>query len=162
MSGLLPSLLVLGPIVLAAVLLARLRRSPADAALQRLDAARVFGIAVAVQTLHFMEEAVTGFHERFPALFGLPEIPLSVFLGFNLIWIGIWIASVPGVREGRAAGFFAAWFLAIAGMLNGIGHPLMALVDGGYFPGLVTSPLIGMAGLCLWRRLRQASSSSRA
>ena len=44
----------------------------------------------------------------------------------------------------------AAWFLAIAGMFNGIAHPLLALASGGYFPGLVSSPFIAvMSNLAL-------------
>lgn len=103
------------------------------------------------------EEAATGLHERLPALLGLPAMSFSAFLVFNLSWIAIWIASVPGLRAGRAPAFFAAWFLAIAGMFNGIGHPLLAVAAGGYFPGLLTSPLIGGASVWLWLRLQGAT-----
>mgnify|MGYP001811772706 CR=1 FL=1 len=84
---------------------------------------------------------------------------LPVFLGFNLVWIAIWVASIPGLRSGSAGAFFAAWFLAIAGALNGIAHPLLAVAAGGYFPGLLSSPLIGAAGVWLWLRLRAATSA---
>ncbi|MCP5090226.1 MAG: hypothetical protein GY949_04810, partial [Gammaproteobacteria bacterium] len=53
--------------------------------------------------------------------------------------------------------YFAAWFLAIAGMLNGVAHPLLAIAAGGYFPGLITSPFIGAAGVWLWLGLRKAT-----
>lgn len=59
------------------------------------------------------------------------------------MWLGIWVLSVPGLRSARAFAFFAAWFLAIAGMVNGIVHPLLAIFVGVYFPGLVSSPFIG-------------------
>lgn len=85
-------------------------------------------------------------------------MPLSFFVCFNLAWIAIWITSVRLLRRGRRAAFFAAWFLAIAGVLNGVAHPLMALASGGYFPGLITSPIIGIAGVILWRRLRGATA----
>jgi hypothetical protein len=50
---------------------------------------------------------------------------------------------------------FPLWFLGIACALNGLAHPLLALRSGGYFPGLITSPLVGVAGvLLLWRTLR--------
>ncbi len=91
------------------------------------------------------------------ALLGLPGIPLSVFVVFNLTWLGIWVASVPGLRSARAAAFFAAWFLAIAGMFNGIAHPLLAIAAGGCFPGLLSSPFIGVASVWLWLRLRRAT-----
>jgi hypothetical protein len=78
---------------------------------------------------------------------------VSFFVIFNLTWLANWVASIPGLRLAQPAAFFAAWFLAIAGMLSGIGHPIMAIIAGGYFPGLVTSPFIGIAGVWLWRRL---------
>jgi len=47
-------------------------------------------------------------------------------------------------------------FLAPTAMLNAIAHPLMAVAVNGYFPGLISSPLIGLAGLWLWLKLRDA------
>ncbi len=123
----------------------------------RHDAARSLGLAIVVQSVHFAEEAVTGFHQRLPALLELSAMPLSFFLLFNVTWLAIWVASVPGLRSGRPAAFFAAWFLAIAGLFNGIAHPLLAVASGGYFPGLVTSPFIAAAAAFLWIRLRRAT-----
>lgn len=157
MQGLLPSIIPLGIVALAAALIAWNRPSPAANTAQRHAAARALTIAVAIQVLHFGEETAGAFHERFPALFGLPPMPLSLFLIFNIAWIGFWIASVPRIRSNRRLAFFAAWFLGIAGILNGIAHPLMALYSGGYFPGLVTSPFIAVAAYFLCRRLRFAS-----
>ena len=157
MLNLLPSVFVLGLAALAALALALGRRSPPDSAAERLAAAHAITLALVIQSIHFTEETVTGFHERFPAVFGLPAMPLSIFVVFNLAWIGIWIASVPGLRSGRALAFFAAWFLAIAGMINGIAHPLLAINAGGYFPGLLSSPVIGAVGVLLSLRLRRAT-----
>ncbi|MDH3304600.1 MAG: hypothetical protein OEM92_05265, partial [Gammaproteobacteria bacterium] len=102
-------------------------------------------------------ETLTGFPERLGALLGLPAMPMSFFLIFNLAWLVIWVFSVPGLRAARAAAFFAAWLLAIAGMVNAIAHPLLAVAAGGYFPGLVTSPFIAAAAVWLWIRLREAT-----
>lgn len=157
MLSVLPSIIILGLAALAAVRLAQVRRSPQGKVVQRVAAAQALALTVVVQGAHFGEEWATGFHERFPALLGLPAMPLSIFVTFNLAWIGIWITSVPGIRLARPVAYFAAWFLAIAGMLNGIGHPLLAIAAGGYFPGLISSPLIGAAGLWLWLRLRNAT-----
>ena len=157
MLNALPSIIVLGLAALAALLLVLRRRSPPEKVTERLAAARSLALAVGVQSVHFAEEAATGLHERLGALLGLPGIPLSVFVVFNLMWLGIWAASVPGVRSARAVAFFAAWFLAIAGMFNGIAHPLLAIAAGGYFPGLVSSPFIGAASVWLWLRLRRAT-----
>ena len=119
----------------------------------------MLAIATALQSGHFIEEWATGFHVRFPALFGLEPMPLAVFVAFNLAWIVVWIASIPLLQQGRRPAFFAAWFLAIAAMLNGLAHPLMAVASGAYFPGLISSPLVGVAGIYLWRRLRRATVS---
>ncbi|MDJ0759263.1 MAG: HXXEE domain-containing protein [Woeseiaceae bacterium] len=129
-----------------------------EAAKERNAASTFLGIATAIQSVHFAEEWVTGFHIRFPALLGLDPMPMSFFVAFNLVWIGFWIASVPSLRIGRRLAFFAAWFLAIAGVLNGVAHPMMAIASGGYFPGLITSPFIGIAGVILWQRLHRATS----
>ncbi len=157
MLNVLPSIIVLGLAALAALLLVLSRWSPPENEAERLAAARALVLAVGVQSVHFAEEAATGFHERLGALLGLPGMPLSLFVVFNLMWLGIWVASVPGVGSARAPAFFAAWFLAIAGMFNGIAHPLLAVAEGGYFPGLVSSPFIGIVCVWLWLRLRTAT-----
>ena len=159
MLSLIPSIAVLGLVALAALRLSLLRPSSTQLAMECATASRMLAISTAIQAGHFAEEWATGFHIQFPALFGLQPMPLWFFVGLNLIWVSAWIVSVPLLRSGRQVAFFAAWFLAIAGMLNGIAHPLMAAVSGGYFPGLVSAPFIGVASLLLWQRLRRATSS---
>lgn len=162
MLSVLPSILVLGLAALAALQLALSRRSPPENTAERRAAAGALALAVGFQSVHFIEEAATGFPVRLGALLGLPRMPLSLFVVFNLVWIAIWIASVPGLRSAHVTAFFAAWFLALAGMFNGIAHPLLALTAGEYFPGLVSAPLIGAAGVWLWLRLRQATRTRQA
>jgi hypothetical protein len=157
MINLFPSIFVLGLAALVAVLLMQNRHSPPGKAAERIIAAKALLIATVVQGIHFGEEAATGFHERFPGLFDLPAISFPLFLAFNLVWLGIWLASVPGLRSARPIAFFAAWFLAIAGLLNGFAHPLMAISEEEYFPGLVSSPFLFGASVWLWTRLRNAS-----
>ncbi len=159
MQSVLPSVLALGLAALVALHFALSRPSPPDRVGERRAVSHTLALALGIQSVHLVEETATGFHERLPALFGLPGMPLSAFLAFNLVWLGIWGASIPGLRSARIAAFFAAWFLAIAGMLNGVAHPLLAVAAGGYFPGLVTSPLIGVAGVWLWLRLQRATRS---
>ncbi len=161
MLSLLPSMFVLGLAALAALLLVLNRRSPPENVAERLAAARALALAVGIQSVHFAEEAATGFHEQLGALLDLPGMPLSFFIVFNLTWLGIWVASVPGLRSARTTAFFAAWFLAIAGMFNGIAHPLLAIAAGEYFPGLASSPFIGGASVWLWLRLRRATRPRR-
>ena len=153
----LPSIIVLGLLAIVAWRQAVTRHCAENTGPERQAAATMLLIATSVQAVHFVEEAARGFHVAFPAVFGQAPVPFAVFLLFNLTWLVIWFASVPGVSSGRTAALFAAWFLALAGMLNGVAHPLLAAVVGGYFPGLATSPLIGIAGVFLWQRLRQAT-----
>jgi formate hydrogenlyase subunit 3/multisubunit Na+/H+ antiporter MnhD subunit len=158
MLSILPSVVVLGLVAIVAVWLAQRRSSPDEAAKERDAASTVLGVATAIQSVHFAEEWATGFHARFPALLGLDPMPLAFFVTFNLAWIVVWIVSTPLLRRGRKPAFFAAWFLAIAGVLNGVAHPMMAIASGGYFPGLITSPVIGLAGVLVWQRLKNATS----
>lgn len=159
--SILPSLLVLGLAAVAAIFLAQNRPSPPENTARRLAASRALALALVVQGIHFAEEALTGFPERLGALLGIPAMPMPFFLVFNLVWLGIWVVSVPGIRSSRTGAFFAAWFLAIAGMFNAIAHPLLAIAANAYFPGLVSSPFIGAAGACLWLRLREATPVRR-
>jgi len=161
MLSVLPSIVVLGMVALYALALARRRPSPPQKTAERRKASHALALATGLQCVHFLEEASTGFHEQFPAMLGLPGMSYSVFVAFNLTWIAIWIASIAGLRSARPAAFFAAWFLAAAGVLNGIGHPLMAIVTGDYFPGLWSSPFIGLACAWTWSKLRAATSTGR-
>lgn len=82
-------------------------------------------------------------------------------LAFNALWLGIWAAAILGIRSGHSWAFFAAWFLAIAAVVNGLAHPLAAAL-GRYFPGLGTSVLVGGIGGWLWVRLREATRPQRS
>jgi len=142
-------------------LLLTIVRRPVDSDLAgRERTARLFLIGLAAQCLHFMEEFVTRFQDRFPALLGLPAWPENFFVAFNLLWLTVWILSAIGLQRGYRAALFPAWFFAIAAIANGIAHPLLALVDRGYFPGLISSPVLGVLGVLLWRRLLALTRSS--
>ena len=158
MQSLIPSILVLSLVALVAALLAIRRSSPEELVKERTAASKVLIVTTLIQGAHFIEELATGFYIRFPALFDSEPMPLTFFVLFNIGWITIWIASVPFIRSARKFAFFAAWFLAIAGMLNAVAHPAMAIASGGYFPGLISSPIIGLAGVILWVRLQAATA----
>lgn len=155
MLSMLPSIVILG--ILALVALNQSRESPAQRMAERSAAARVLTLTTAMQSVHFAEEWLMDFHERFPALFGQPAMPLTLFVAFNALLLAVWLAAIPGIRRGKSPAFPAAWFLALAGMLNGVAHPLLAVIVGGYFPGLVSSPFIGAAGVWLWLTLQRAT-----
>lgn len=129
-------------------------RAPISAARAAIESLRrVLVMTVALQSLHFLEELATGFHQRFPQWLGLAPWSATFFVAFNLFWIAVWVAGVPGIAARRTWALLALWFLALACCANGVAHPLLALAVGGYFPGLVTSPFLGLAGALLLRRL---------
>jgi hypothetical protein len=146
---------------IAALLLTILRR-PVDGDRERREQIiRIFLIGLAAQCLHFMEEFVTRFQDRFPALLGLPAWPENFFVVFNLIWLCVWILSAAGLRRGNWFALFPVWFFAIAAIANGIAHPVLAVVARGYFPGLMTAPIVGLLGVMLWLRLQALTSFQR-
>jgi formate hydrogenlyase subunit 3/multisubunit Na+/H+ antiporter MnhD subunit len=156
--SLLPSIVILGLAALAAVYQTLTHRPRSTSRGTLKSTAVALAIAASIQAVHFTEEALTDFPGRLGALLGIPAMPMSFFLTFNLCWLTIWAASVPGLRSARPWAFFAAWFLAIAGIINGVAHPALAIASGDYFPGLVTSPFIGVAGIWLLRQLKNAVS----
>jgi len=149
-------------VALGAALVLTLVRSPLRqdrAARDRAVRLLLFGIAA--QCLHFVEEFVTGFHLRFPRLLGLSAWTPEFFVTFNVSWIAIWVVSVLALREGARAALFPAWFLALALVANGIAHPILSVAARGYFPGLVTSPLVGVVGVMLVARLLAVTGDPR-
>jgi hypothetical protein len=143
-----------------ALLLTVLRPLQAADFVGRERAARFFLIGLAVQGLHFMEESVTGFRYRFPELFDLAAWPENFFVAFNLIWMSIWILAALGLQRGYRIALFPVWFFAIAAVANGIAHPVLAVVVHGYFPGLLTSPVLGVLGVLLGLRLHELTRRS--
>jgi hypothetical protein len=140
-------------IAAVAALVLTARRSPRAAP---PDFVRLGWITLAIQGLHFVEELFTGFETRFPVLLGLAPWPETFFVSFNLTWIVIWAGALLTAGRVRVA-LFPLWFLAIAAMANGIFHPLAAVAVRGYFPGLLTAPLLGLAGVALFARLMRCT-----
>lgn len=114
---------------------------------------RTAAATVVLQAAHFTEELLTGLHERLPALFDLAPMSLRLFVAFNIAWLVIWSARASCLPARRRAALFPLWFLGIGCIVNGVAHPALSLVAGGYFPGLVTSPVVGVMGVMLMHRL---------
>lgn len=158
MLSLLPSLIVLGSLAAIALFVVTARPPSAANVADNYAAARALRLAIAAQCLHFVEELLFDLRTVLPSLFELPRMPISLFLTLNLAWIAIWFASIRGLKSGRKDAFFAAWFLGIAGIFNAMAHPALAVVAGGYFPGLVSAPVVGAAGVWLVARLHRATA----
>ena len=120
----LPSVLLLAVMAVVALWLTISRGGVAASAAAVRPAVRVAAIAIAAQAGHFVEEVMTGFHIRLPAVFGLAPLSLRLFVSFNLAWLGIWALSVWGLARRRQVALFPLWFLGVASVTS----PLMAAV----------------------------------
>jgi len=118
--------------------------------------------SILAQGTHFLEELRTGFFVRFPETLGIPVWSESFFVWFNVAWLGLWAAGLVGVRAGWVVALCPLWFLGLAMLLNLVAHPVLAIRVGGYFPGLVTSPLVGVLGALLLLELLKVSNSRAA
>jgi len=114
---------------------------------------RMFRISAAVEAIHFVEEWSTGFHVRFPALFGLAPWPDRFFAVLCIALVVLWLVAASALVRGKRPALFVAWFFAFTMVVDGLGHSILAVVSIGYFPGLFTSPLVGICGLWLLLRL---------
>jgi hypothetical protein len=153
LRSIVPGIAALSLVAAVALILTLARGGIVGSGPQVRAAVRIALVAVLVQGTHFAEELATGFHRRFPELFGFPPMPAGFFVSFNLLWLAIWGLAIWGLTARRSFGLFPLWFLAAASVVNVVAHPLLALRAGGYFPGLVSSPLVGVAGLLLFRHL---------
>lgn len=154
----LPAVAALGVAALIALFLTVTRKLGEASSPQLRRAVQVTAAAIFFQAAHFSEELLTGFYKRFPALFGLAPMPFRFFVWFNVAWLIIWSLSAWGLAKRRPAALFPLWFLGVASAANGIAHPLLAVPEGGYFPGLATSPLVGVMGVLLLRSLLRLTS----
>ncbi|HZS10545.1 MAG TPA: HXXEE domain-containing protein [Blastocatellia bacterium] len=121
----------------------------------------IYLTGIAVQCAHFCEEYLTGFQTRFPGLAGYRWSD-GLFVAFNLIWL-CWfvLAAVGGLYRVRLA-YLVVWFFALAGGIgNGIVHPVLSIIQGGYFPGLITSPAHLIIGILLTRALVKARRGAK-
>ena len=132
-------------------------RRPPLASAQVPDVQRAATFAVAGQAVHFVEELWYGFHVRFPETLGLSPWPRGFFVTFNVTWLLIWMVAIATLARFRRLTAVALWFLAIASIANGVVHPVLSIIAGGYFPGLWSSFVVGMLGVVLVRRLASAS-----
>jgi hypothetical protein len=113
----------------------------------------VFLLLVLVQAMHSIEEYTQGLYEVFaPARFASSLVSDDLATGFvvlnsALVAFGLWCYVVP-VRSAWPSARAWAWFWVFLELGNGIAHPAIAWSRGGYFPGVVTAPLL--LGLAVW------------
>jgi hypothetical protein len=117
-----------------------------------------FALLVLAQAAHSVEEYVGRLWESFPpARYLTSLISTDREVGFlvinvGLVAFGVWCAAWPVRRAWPSATAFI-WFWVVIQTINGIGHPLWSLAQGGYTPGVATAPVLLVLALLLARDL---------
>jgi hypothetical protein len=120
-----------------------------------------FSVAVLVQCIHLIEEYRAGFYRAFPAIMGSTAWSARQFLLFNSVWLAVFILAGVGLTQGWRPAYLIALFLALGGGIrNGLGHILLSIRAGGYFPGIYTAPFVLLAGALLAFQLYRPSEIS--
>jgi hypothetical protein len=78
------------------------------------------------------------------------------FIAINaaLILFGVWCFLFP-VRRDWPSAALVAWIWVGVEVINGIGHPMWSIVNGGYTPGVATAPVLLVVALIVARELRR-------
>ncbi|HEU4690766.1 MAG TPA: HXXEE domain-containing protein [Vicinamibacterales bacterium] len=111
-----------------------------------------FALLILAQTAHSIEEYVFRLFDVFrPTRWVSTLFTSNAALGFALanaaiILFAVW-CYVARVRPGHRSAHAYAWFWVCVEFTNGIGHVILASLDGGYFPGVGTAPLL-LAAAC--------------
>ena len=121
-----------------------------------------FGALVLGQCAHSTEEYVGRLWESFPpARFVSGLVSEDLERGFllanvSLVAFGFWCWLWP-VRRAWQAAVPLAWAWVTVEVINGIGHSLWTLRQGGYTPGAGTAPVLLVLAIYLARQLRQVA-----
>ena len=124
-----------------------------------------FGLLILAQAAHSLEEYVYRLFDVFaPARFVSGLLSSSTALGFALANIGIvafgvW-CYVARVRRQHPSEQAFVWFWTCLEFANGVGHVILSIFRGGYFPGVGTAPLLIVASSFLGVRLMRPSRVS--
>lgn len=94
-----------------------------------------FAISLLVQIAHSVEELSTGFHKKWYVF----KMPFWVFLAFEIVFEGFWIA-VWLLQDFPERTHLQAFFLALM-FANGVQHIVWAGNAKKYVPGLITAPV---------------------
>ncbi|MGI9551159.1 MAG: HXXEE domain-containing protein [Aurantibacter sp.] len=118
-----------------------------------------------MQGLHSAEEYIGRLWENFPpATFLTGLLSDNRETGFLIINIGLfvfgmfsWFFSV--LRDNTLVKSIL-WFWIGLEIINGIGHPIWSLSQGGYTPGLLTAPILLILAILLYFHSNHKHSGS--
>jgi len=118
-----------------------------------------FAALVLAQAAHSVEEYVGRLWESFPparfvSSLASPNLELGfIILNVAIVAFGLWCILGP-VRRDWPSAISLMWIWAAIETINGIGHPLWSLRQGGYTPGVITAPILFVLALHLAFQLR--------
>jgi len=119
-----------------------------------------FLLVVAAQAGHSFEEYLFRLYDELPVPRMLSDLVSSdraegfLYISLALTGFGLWCWAGPIRREWPSKRIFA-WGWALVGMANGAGHIMLAVGTGGYFPGVMTAPLLLVTSAVLMANLRK-------
>jgi len=122
---------------------------------------------VVAQAGHSIEEYSFRLYEVFPvARFASGLVSSDLATGFAIlnsafVVFGVWCYLVP-IRSAWPTARTWAWLWVIIALANGLAHPTLALRAGGYFPGVITAPVLFVLALYLGARLLRTRGQSWA
>ena len=110
------------------------------------------------QGLHSVEEYYTQLWTVLaPARFLSGLVSENLKTGFLIINAGIFLVAtfcwIITTGKNKISNQALIWFWVFIEGLNGIGHLLLALNAGAYFPGLITAPLLLILSIYVGRQL---------
>ena len=126
---------------------------------------QAFFVLIALQVLHSVEEYRFRLFDVFlPAKTISQIVSNDRALGFvtvnaALIAFGFW-CYFARVRAGARTARFWAWGWVILECANGVGHSVIAISRGSYFPGVATAPLLIVLSVYLGYRLSGSRTMS--
>lgn len=119
-----------------------------------------FLILVLIQGAHSVEEYFGKLWEVFqPAKFLSGLVSNNLETGFLIINIGlfifgIWSWAIPVRKDYSIAGSII-WIFIVIEIINGIGHPIWAIYEMSYVPGVITAPILLVLAIYLFREIRK-------
>lgn len=124
----------------------------------------VFLLLILLQGLHSVEEYYGGLWEVLtPARIVSEAVSSNPEVGFIIINTGLFIFGLLcwllSSRQKKISYQALIWIWIVAEVFNGIGHPLLTLRRGNYFPGLYSAPFLLVTALYLARLLLTYSSN---
>lgn len=126
----------------------------------------VFLLLILAQAAHSVEEYVTRLYAVFAPARVVSSLvsndPATGFVAVNaaLVALGLWCYFGP-IRSGWPSAPRWAWAWVVLELANGIGHSLLALSAGGYFPGALTAPVLVLVATWLAVLLRKTEPLGR-